>query len=111
MVAVLIILFAMLWVLTRNIRLEKKRERILRNSNLENATIIKYDGRMVKVYDIMTLVSLAGLFVSNGMPNFMEPVASLLFAVSLGMLIIGLPSWLIGKRYLDSLKKMGYQTP
>ena len=111
MVAVLIILFALLWVLTRNIRLEKKRERILRNSNLENATIIKYDGRMVKVYDIMTLVSLAGLFVSNGMPNFMEPVASLLFAVSLGMLIIGLPSWLMGKRYLNSLKKMGYQIP
>ena len=92
----LVIIFALLWVLIRNIRLEKKKERILRDKYLENATIIKYDGRMVKVYDIMTLVSLAGLFVSKGMPNFMEPVASLLFAVSLGMLIIGLPSWLMG---------------
>lgn len=111
MIGALVVFFALVWVLTADMRLKKKAERIQRDKRFETVTFIQIDGRTTRGFGIMSIVSLVGFGASCEIADHVEPAAGVLVMVFAGMLIICLPSWLIGRSYLWRLKKMGYEIP
>lgn len=111
MLGVLVILLAVFWVVTKDIRLERKKKRIMQAQHLDNATLIKYDGRTVKVLGIMTVMSIVLFVVSFLLEDLAKDLIGILVMVAGGMFVIFLPTWLVGRSYLNRMKKLGYEIP
>lgn len=112
MIGALVIFFVIMWILTRDLRLNNRQQYLLEYAQTETATLIKFDGWTVWLLGILVIGSVFAFLASVAMVYYAKVSGAAVFAFMFGVLFfILLAYWLRGKTYLSRVTKYGYEIP
>jgi len=111
MIGSLVIFFAVMWIMTGDLRINNRKRYLFEYAQTETVTLIKYDGWTVRLFGILTIVSAFAFLTSVVIAEYVDPVAGLFLAMFGCLFLILLAYWLSGKCYLYRLEKYGYEIP
>lgn len=111
MASSIIIVLMLGWIAIRNIHSLGKEEQLLKKTEAETATLIKYDNKTVKLINILSKAAAIIFLVACYLAETVWPEAAAI-AVPAGFVLIILCAYYWGgKQYLKRLHKFGYVVP